>query len=174
LIKAYLSQVSECYLDAHSRRYSAHIPFLNSLDLFSDFDELSKKTKISGNQLRNWVIEAYAVIALGFPTDVENYIVYEKALGPGILSQIRLARSQSVSLFDTEDTKTTLEQKINNTMETWSFSDGINDVLVFYPKIREQLLVYVQDYFNLKYKSFKHLIRDGIDDLLDFLMTLKN
>ena len=163
LIKAYLGDVSACCLDTFCRRYSAHSRFLQSLPRFADFKG------IDAGLLMKWITEAYAVISVGYRSDVEGF--FSEGPNRSILGDIRRARSQPSDILRATSEGDTLEQEMNSKLEVWSFSDGINSLIALRPEIQEQLAKYISDYFELKYNSLKDLIQHGLQDLLDYLMA---
>jgi hypothetical protein len=169
LIRAYLLSAPGT-LDTFSRRCDLHRYFLQSLALFSDFQNLASEADITVDLLRHWVTEAYAVVSVGFPSDVEAVVLQNPQFDRGFLSQIRQARSRASHLLKT-DTGTTLEQETSRILELWSLGDTGNELIALHSQLRSRLLNYLQGYFNLKYKSLKALIQGAMRDSLDYLMT---
>jgi hypothetical protein len=170
LIKSYLGDVSPCCLDTFCRRYPAQRHFLKSLDLFGDIDNLASRLNMDAGMLTNWLIEAYAVISLRYPTEAEYFASENQRFDRSVLSRIRQARSQPSHILGTIQSDVSLEKEVNRHLEIWSFADGINSLIVLFPEIHEQMVKYIEDYFNNKYSSMKDLIQHALQDLLDLIV----
>ena len=170
LIKSYLGDVSACCLDTFCRRYPAQRHFLKSLDLFGDLDDLASRLNMDAGILTNWLIEAYAVISLRYPTEAESSSSEGQRFDRSVLSRIRQARSQPSHILGTIQSGVSLEQEVNRHLEVWSFADGINSLIVLFPDIQEQMVKYVGNYFNSKYSSMKDLTQHALRDLLDLIV----
>ena len=166
LLKSYL-RTSLFSLDTFSQRVSAHLSVLRTYDHLLNIPDLADKIGMDKTELNKLFVEAYAVISLGYPSDVELFVISNKNIPPGFLELIRQARNKPSKLFDQPD-KQTLEQYINSTLQAWTISDGGNSMLANFPVLRGIIDKYFRD--AVACGDLAEVLSQAVKDLFDFLL----
>ena len=167
LVQAYLRSAL-FGLDTFSRRIGVYDRFLKSLDTFSDLDSLAKRIGAGDCDpatLRRWLAEAYATIAVGYPSLVEKYVVQNRALPDGFLTEVRNARLQPSALLESGDVP--LERKVNEILAGYSLADGANSLVANFPAVRGVIIAYLRR--AVESGKVDQVMKDAIKDLLDYL-----
>lgn len=167
LLKAYL-RVSMFSLDTFSQRVSAHMNVLRSLEYITNIKDLPTQIGLNEKTYKQLIVEAYAVVSIGFPTDTELFVVKNNKLPQGFLELMRQAKSKTSVLFDLPE-DSTLEKFINSTLQGWAMSDGGNSLLIHFPKIRNLIVKYFDEAVDTG--DIRVVLKNCIKDLLEFLMV---
>ncbi|MDP8209191.1 MAG: hypothetical protein RAO94_10250 [Candidatus Stygibacter australis] len=167
LLKSYL-RTSLFSLDTFSQRVFAHLSALKSYDYLLSIPDLAAQTGMEEREMMRLFVEAYAVISVGYPSDVELFVVNNKNIPAGFLELVRQARNKPSILFDQQDQQT-LEQYINNTLQSWTISDGGNSVLANFPALRKIIDKYFRD--AVACGDLAKVLSKAVKDLFDFLIS---
>ncbi|MCF7912826.1 MAG: hypothetical protein K9M99_09880 [Candidatus Cloacimonetes bacterium] len=166
LLKSYL-RTSLFSLDTFSQRVFAHLSALKSYDYLLSIPDIAARTGMEEREMMQLFVEAYAVISVGYPSDVELFVVNNKNLPAGFLELVRQARNKPSLLFDQQE-KQTLEQYINNTLQSWTISDGGNSILANFPALREIIDKYFRE--AVARGDIAEVLSQAVKDLFDFLI----
>jgi len=183
LLKAYL-RVSMFSLDTFSQRISAHMNVLRSLEYITNIKDLPAQIGLDEKIYKQLIVEAYAVVSIGFPADTELFVVKNNKLPHGFLELMRQAKSKTSILFDLPE-DSTLEKFINSTLQgyhkpalknglrpqlpAWTMSDGGNSLLIHFPNIRNLIVKYFDE--AVESGDIRVVLKNCIKDLLEFLMA---
>jgi hypothetical protein len=166
LLKSYL-RTSLFSLDTFSQRVFAHLSALKSYDYLLSIPDIAAKIGMEEREMMQLFVEAYAVISVGYPSDVELFVVNNKNIPAGFLELVRQARNKPSILFDQQE-KQTLEQYINNTLQSWTISDGGNSILANFPALRGIIDKYFRE--AVACGDIAVILSQAVKDLFGFLI----
>lgn len=166
LLKSYL-RTSLFSLDTFSQRMGAHRSILKSYDYLLSIPDLAGKTGMDPSEMIHLFTEAYAVISVGYPSDVELFVINNRNLPAGFLEVVRQTRNKPSTLFE-QTGKPTLEQYINSTLQAWTISDGGNSLLANFPVLRGIIDRYFRR--SMERGDIAEVMAEAVRDLFDFLV----
>jgi len=166
LLKAYLRN-GVFFLDTFSQRISAHTQFLRSLELLSDIPAVAARVGVDPQTLTSWLVEAYALAAVGYRADVELFIAQNTRLPEGFLGRVQQAHAQPSLLLESGAGEP-LSRQVAGILAGWSIADGGNSLIANFPEIREKIVGYLKRIF--KTGELKPTLKSIMKDLLEFLI----
>lgn len=125
--------------DTFSRRADAQHSWLSMLKRFTtDIKAMAEILEINVETYRDWLAEAFAIIAVGYPAEVELHVIQNPNLPDGFVLDIASSRSEPGVIL-AGDGHETIEQYVNGLGQSWALADGGNSMVALFPSIRDYL-----------------------------------